>query len=380
MRDDDASVHVLEAVLLSLILLGAAYSVSTLRDTATPAERQRSKLEALTNDALVVLDGLASENGRLLDLFFAEAYHCAVAEAQDPEMCDGPRSANLSLKLQSYLPAGIGFAYGIANGVEERVLYRSTLPEGETVIASRAVNPDWNLTFLASEMSCYESGMSAAMLAVPIWHGGLAKPAGVNVTIAASNATAVEEPAGTWRATLPAATRPASGIVRSAVNATDGTYPGVSRYDACDLGGLGPALAAAIQASTFAAAAPTPVGGTAILSYGLAPVAAVSGASLVSLHLTVYEPLPPRAGVADSYVPLGRLDLDPSQLAGVASFHVPPESLYGAHPAVLTARVDAGGGTVDLHRVTVLQVALPTGAVPIDAPYRVFVQTWFPDG
>lgn len=380
---DAASTHVLEAMILASILFGAAYSVTVMRDGSGVTARPREKLEALAEDALIVLEGLSEARGTFLELFLTEGYHCSIElqTAVDAEACLGVRSANLSLKIESYLPDGAGYAYGVGNGVAQRVLYRSYLPEGETVVASRALVPDWNLTFMAPEMSCYEAGMDVTILSVPLWHGALATPLELNHTASgAPNATAAEDgDSGVWRATLPAASRGAAATVVADANATDGTYPGATEYASCDLAGTGAALVAALRASTFDVTAVAPVGGVATITFDLTGLGAVAGIAPLFANVTFFDPVPPHGPNPDAYVPLATVAL-PALTDGTLAWTVPPESLYGAHPALLTvtARVPSGA-LVELHRIEILQVALPSGEVPIDPPYRVFLQAWFPD-
>lgn len=379
MEADEGSVHVLEAVILAMVLLGAAYSVTALRDTGGVTDQPRVKLKALTQDALVVLSGLTDTRGTLLEVFMLESYHCASGIVPSGHFdCALDRSANMSLKLEHYLPTGAGYTYGISNGVDERILYRSLLPEGETVTASLPFVPDWNVTYLTPQMSCYDLGMDVVTLAVPIWHGMRADPTQLNLTTGAVNTTAALDANGVWRATLPALTRPAAATLYADVTATDGSYPGQTQYGSCDLDGLGPTLLTALAATTFDVPASVPIGEEVAIQYDLSALQGVAGALITSANVTLYEPLAPHGQRADAYVPLGVATLD--EIDGTTSWRVPTWSLYGAHPATLSVRVVApSGAVVDLHRVDVIDVALPTGQVPIDAPYRVFLQAWFPD-
>lgn len=380
-HDDRGSTYVLEAILLTLILLGAAYSVTALRDTGAATVQPREKLEALTNDALIVLDGLREDRGRLMDVYLAEAIHCASATTAAVEggSCDGVRGANISLKFETYLPDGAGYAYGIGNGIAQRILYRAYLPEGETVTSSRAIVPDWNLTFLAADLSCYEAGMLPAVEAVPIWHARAATPADLNVTVDGVNATASKDVDGVWRATFANAT-PSAGVIHADANATDATYPGATAYGTCDLGGDGPALREAWGSATFAPAAATAgAGGTASIAYDVGSLAGVAGATVEWVNVSVFAPVPPHETAADAYARVAHA-MTALDHAGSYEWNVPPDTLFGLHPLLLTASVKtANGGVVELHRVGLIDVALPTGEVPIDPPYRVFLQAWFPD-
>lgn len=373
---DVASTHVLEAVILALILLGAAYSVSTMQAAGDEQVRPRVSLQAIAEDTLVVLEGLADDRGSLLGLYVQDGFHCAYDVVPSALDCDGTRSANMSLKLQTYLPTGSGYAYGLSNGVTTRILYRSAVPEGETVSASRTFVPDWNMTFLQSELSCYDAAPDVNLTATPIWHGMVATPEHVNVTVGtlAGNGTRLED--GAWNVSLPAATRPASGTILANVTSDDGSFPGAASYGSCDLVGTS-AVVAALRAASFSVPTSAPVGGTAVFTFDITSLASVAGLTVASVNATVYAPLAPRGVEPDTYVPVGVVAMDGT--AGTATWSVPAENLYGAHPVKLTVRIQVGTVTLDAYRVAILQVALPTGEVPIDPPYRAVVQAWFPD-
>lgn len=377
---DEASTHVLEAILLALILLSAAWTVTTMREPAVEPERPRANLERLAHDALVVLDGLKEERGSLLDLYLVEAMQCA-SSAPPSDGCEGARSTNLSMKLDNYLPRGAGYAIAIDNGVEPRDIYRSVLPAAETVSTDLAYAPSWNLTFLATELSCYESGMDVNVSLAPLRNGAHASATAVRANWSAANVSAVaSHVAGVWNATLPGSTRPAATVVAANVTASGSTtYRGATSYASCDLAGAGPAIVSALRATSFEASTPTaPLGSRVTFSADLSDLLAVLGATVGTAEIVVYEPLPAHGLDPDSYVPAASLPL-PVAAATEAEWDVSEESLFGVHPVVMTVQLQVGAQTVEARKLGFVSVALPSGVVPHDPPYRAVLQAWFPE-
>lgn len=378
---DAGNLHVLEAVLLALILLGAAYWTTTLGSSLSDTARPHAHLGRLSHDTLVVLDGLEEERGSLLDLFLTEAFHCAVDEVRSADSCDGTRGANLSFRIENYLPPGAGYMYGLDNGLGVKEFHRSVIPGGEVASATHPFVPDWNLTFVRTELSCYEAAMPVNATMLPIYHARHVDVS--NITVRASNnATANATEAFAlhfWNVTMPAATRPLSGTLGAEVNATSGTYLGVVSYDQCALGGLGTTLVEAVRNFTLVASDDTPaLGQTVTFSADLEALSALASVVLRSANVTVYEPIPGRGTEPDTYAVAARSAFS-SGLTPTASWSVPEDALFGLHPVVLEVDLDVGGTHVRASSVATLEVALPSGLVPFDPPYRAVLQAWFPD-
>lgn len=384
MRRDEAHLQVVEAMLVTLVLLAAAYAVMTLRVPANETDRTRDKLEKVATDSMLVLAGIDEERGNLLDLGLQEAIHC-VAKSVAP-MCTGARSSNLSLRIESYLPEGTGYALLLSNGAGERELYRSSAPPGEAVSASYSFLPDWNATFVVTELSCYEAAMDVNATLVAIRHGNVTTPSRVilNDTTTHGNWGNVSYAnPGWWNVTLPAAERAASSYLKANITAKRGTLPGNTTYGSCDLGGLGPTIRDAFRASTLKPGfATVPVGTSVAFQLDLAPVAAVAGLTMGNANLTILEAMAPRDGIPDEYAPTAFLPLGAGPLPS-ATWNAPASATYGAHPVLVRVglTVDVGGTPVQVEGRLVGQVnvALPSGTVPLEPPYRAIIQAWFPD-
>ena len=167
-RDDSANLFVLESIIIAMIILGAAFAVSSLPSSSLENVRPRAELERLSRDALSVLAGLDDGNGtRLLDVYLLEAIHCARDAVPSTLDCQGRRSKNLSIKVESYLPVGAGYAVGLGNGVAMQDVYRAPVPQGEAVSASRSFSPEWNTSFSYTDFSCYPADADVRVTLIP---------------------------------------------------------------------------------------------------------------------------------------------------------------------------------------------------------------------
>lgn len=378
MERDDGNMLVLEAMLISLILLGAAYGVQTLQGTrATEQERPRQQLTKLATDALVLLEGL-DLNGSLLDVYVAEAHHCARDTSPAATDCDIRRPRNLSFRLDSYLPTGAGYQVSLGNGVGDRILYTSPYPRGEAVATSLTYTPSWNHTFVAPELSCYEAGMDVNVSMLPLLRGRTTNATWANVTVGATEWSGIAAHAPRWwNVTLPAATRPVSGTIEA--NVTGRAWlNGSTTYASCSMGGIGSSIVTAMRQASFAPTATSvPLGQEVGFTADLVALGALPGVSIASVNVSLYEPLPPRVA-PNTWSRAAVLDTS-GTTTRTATWEVPSDSLYGTHVAVMSIALDVGATRVVAHKLTTVDVALPSGHVPIDPPYRAVLQAWFPE-
>lgn len=382
MERDQGNMYVLEGIIISMILLGAAYAVQSLDSSSLENVRPRAEIGRLIDDALTVLAGLDDGSGtRLLDRYLLEAMHCAYDETPSTTDCELRRSKNLSIKLDSYLPLGGGYSIALGNGAAVREIYRSPLPQGEAVGASRNFGPEWNTTFLFTEMSCYPAGTDVNATLIPIAHGNLTYARWANLTIGGveyegENASS----ARWWNATLAAGTRPVAGNVAANVTGNDSLH-GLTQYAECDHGGLTTQLHDQLKLATFrASASKVSVGGTLGFEADLTPLAAIAGVTIGASNVTLFEPLPNRSAGPDTWIRAAdAVPMTGAVGARSATYHAPTYALYGAHPALLRVSATIGTTTFELRRAMVVDVALHTGEVPIDPPYRASLQGWLAD-
>lgn len=367
--------------MVSLILLGAAYAVQGLQDPSVSAVRPRAELSRLVDDALSVLAGLDTGNGTLLDLYLAEAIHCATDPAPSDKDCDDARSENLSIKLESYLPVGAGYAVGLGNGGAVREIYRSPMPQGEAVSSSRSFAPNWSLAFVYTEFSCYDAGTDVNATLIPIARGATAWSQKANVSVAgmASEIKAARaHDALQWNVTLPAAARPAMGTLVANFSGNS-SFNGSTSYSSCAHGGATLALREALHAIPFTAtAASVPITSSLGFTADVSALAALPGVLVLDANVTLVKPMPARLDAADTWVIAERVALEGGSVR-TGAWSPDPTSLYGAHPALLKVGFELNGVAMEMRKAIVVNVALPTGEVPIDPPYRATLQAWLPD-
>lgn len=381
-RRDSANLFVLESIIIAMVLLGAAYAVSSLRGSSLENVRPRTELERVTTDVLTVLAWLDDGNKTpLLDVHLLEALHCAKDQPASTLDCHGTRSKNLSIKLDNYLPLGGGYALGLGNGVATREIYVSPLPQGEAVSSSRGFAPSWNTSFVYADFSCYPAGVDIHATLIPIDRGRVVATTSAKVKVAEREYAAVASGIPKWYDVTVNDPRPAAGDVRASAALGSITFPGLTAYTQCSHNGRSAELKTALDAVTFSAdAASVPVASTLGFEADLAAIEALPGVVVDGATVTVYEPLPTRINGADTWIQAGgAMALTNGPGARTATWTAPADSLYGTHPALLriSARVD--GNPVEMRRVVLVDVALHTGEVPIDAPYRAVLRTWLAD-
>lgn len=386
--DDRANMVAFEGLVVALILLAAIYTTMNMTQATTDSTVSRRELQTMASDALIVLAGLRESRGPILDVSMAEAMDCRSGQNPPPDLCDGTRPNNLSYRLEGYLPEGAGYSIALDNGVEVRTLHTKTGTGGERVSASYAFTPDWNFTFLSTDLSCHEADMSVNVTLIPMRNGDSPDPRYIDAEAAGVTTNATASPtAGLWNATLePSAI---GETLHARVNASRGAYEGSTQSAACDLGGAGWTLRDALNLSVGTALsanglATAPLGEDVTFVHDFRAVEQlVPNATLVSVDATLYEPIPGRQGVPDAYIVADTIALG-SDWSGTSTWTMPQDSLYGHHPVLLSAHLEvpnSSGGTTMLEAriVTLLTVALPSGVVPIEPPYRAVLEVWMPD-
>jgi hypothetical protein len=239
--------------------------------------------------------------------------------------------------------------------------------------------PEWSVTLVVTEFSCYDAGSDINVTLVPIDHGASRWTRWGNVSIASTEISGERAlwPRG-WNATIPAAGRPATGTLVANVTA-NATFGGSTTFGSCAIGASFDPLRSALRATSFSPSATiVPLGSPVGFDADLAAIMAVAGVAITDVNVSVFEPLPARSGAPDSWIEAVRIPLtgDGSR----SGTWIPDEStLYGTHPVLLRVGVSLAGNSVELRRVVTLDIALPTGQVPIDPPYRVALQAWLPD-
>lgn len=376
---DHANLYVLEAVLIAFLLVGSAYAVTTLRRSSTDNVRPREGLERLGSDALTVLDGLADANGSLLEVSILDAIHCASDATPSTVSCHGSRPANLTLKLAYYLPSGAGWSLQLGNGAGSRVVHQTGQPSGEATSSSIAYTPQWNTTFVLPELTCYGAASPVNVSMLPLHRARTSNLSALNVSYGgATQAVAERSQDGWWNATIPAGARPATAILSANASGRGAPFNGSTSLATCDLASTEAAIVTALRSVTFApSSAAVPLGGDVTFSASLGSLDALPGVTRGGAEIVLYEPVTPRMA-PDTWIQAARLPM-PSGLSPSATWSPPSDAFYGAHVAVLRVNLTVGSQPVVAQRAAVVDVALPTGQVPIDPIYRAHLQTWLRD-
>jgi hypothetical protein len=367
-----------------MLLLGAAYAVLGDRASEPATDRTRAELQRLVGDAATVLGGMRDARGLALDADLIEALHCGADATPSATSCYGGKGANLSLKLESYLPPGAQYAVLLDNGAAKRIVWRPMDPPGEAVADSVAYAPDWNLTFVLPELSCYDSSaMALNATLLPLANGSLAPVLSGNSIVAGGaqvNVTNSTTLPGALNVSVGSGMYAAGGTVTSNLTSKRGALPGFSAYGACALGAAGTTLEYALRNATLAPSIPSvPVGGAVTFAVGLAPLSAVPGATLGAATLTVYDPLPERNDSADSWIATTPPLPVPAGLSPSVAWSAPWNATYGVHPVVLRQNLTLNGVTIEARLLTTISVALSSGVVPVEPTYRLSLQAWFRD-
>lgn len=370
-------------MIVALLLLGAAYAVLGVRSSAPGTDRTRSELQRLASDAVTVLGGVRDDRGRALDLDLLEAIHCSYDITPSTTSCLDGMGANLSLKIGSYLPSGTAYAIFLDNGFAAREVFDTGAPVGEAVSSSVAYAPDWNFTFVIPELSCYDTRMAVNATLVPVVNGAFAAVTSGHVLLdddAGSTAIASTTLTGAWNVSLDLTARPAASDVSAVLTSKRSTLPGVGHYASCvmDSGVANATMYALRNASAVASPAIVSAGDAVALSANLAPLAAVSGITIGPSWVTVYDPLPGRPNQADTWVVSENASL-PTGTTPSTTWDVPMSAAFGVHLVVVSTNVTIGSTTFQARSLTTVTVALPSGVVPIEPPYRVELQVWSRD-
>lgn len=389
-RDDQANIIAFEGVLVALILLGAIFMALGSSQPATDPTGGKREFETMAQDALVVMYGLKEPRGRVLDVSLAETMDCAAGENPPASLCVGSRPNNLSHRIEGYLPPGAGYSIALDNGVDARTLYASGPRTGERLSAYHTFNPDWNLTFTTTDLSCHDPTMKVNVSLAPISRGQTPPIRSIQaeadgVAFAASD---LDTPRGVWNATLPV--DHVGSTIRGVAENARGSFFGTAGSDVCTLGASGWLLRDGLNQSTAWAGLDdandvVPVGKQLQVGYDFESVLDhVPGASVTYQRATIYEPVPGRTGEPGGFVIAQTLDLvSDAEATGGGSWSVPTSSLFGVHPVVVRVGFEVPVGVdvveVELRMLRIVEFAHPSGIVPIEAPYRAVLEVWLPD-
>lgn len=179
MRNDSGATHVLEAVLVTMCLLGGVIFVVTFNYPTVPNAKPAARLETETSDIL----GLLAEKEIDAPQYGNRTLSKLIAEALQGN------TGNLTAEMQKLLAPGVRYNLYISNGYGEPFpIYESYVPSGETVSSVRPFDPRWSYVFLTTDMDNYDaaSDIPMSVYAVPLYNGNVVEAGGAPVGVLAT--------------------------------------------------------------------------------------------------------------------------------------------------------------------------------------------------
>lgn len=200
-RDDRASTHVLEAVIIASIMVCSVVYVATFQAPPPAAHATREALQQRSLDALSILSDTPAP-GDAMGQTMLSAY---VAE------CLQGNCSHLDAKMRQLLPAGASYSLAISNGYRTFTIQDNRTPPGEAVTVSRLFEPQWSYTFVGNGQSMLTPSRDPMVsYALPVFNSNIIDQGGsplrillhgtadgANVTLSASASTQASTPTNT---------------------------------------------------------------------------------------------------------------------------------------------------------------------------------------
>ena len=158
---DDASTHVLEAVIVGVIMVASVAFVVTVDSPPTAAGGQRAALEQKVSDALAVLNDTPFDSPLGTNLLEVSIHECL----QD----DCSRLAN---HLDKTMPAGSRYSVYLSTKEGLVPVYAPREAAPEAVSSRRTIEPAWSYQFLGLSQSVYNPVEDAVVVyGLPVFSG-----------------------------------------------------------------------------------------------------------------------------------------------------------------------------------------------------------------
>lgn len=170
--EDAGNTHVLEAVIVTSIMLSAVVFVVTYDQPASGAADARTGLGTKAEDALAILYDTPVDSK-----FGEDALSAFIAECMN-DSCD-----NLTARLDKLVPTGASYALYVSNGYSTYPVIVEREPLGEAASASQAFEPRWSSTFLATATESVASDDPLLVYALPIYHSNVVTPGGSQILV-----------------------------------------------------------------------------------------------------------------------------------------------------------------------------------------------------
>lgn len=168
-RRDEASTHVLEAIIIACVMLSAVAFVATFENPVSGSTVTRDLVAKKAEDALaLMLDTpvVGSTYGdNVLSVLLAE--------------CMQGNCGNLTTKLDKLLPPGSSYALYVSNGYETYPVYVTRDPPGEAVTSKVLLEPHWSYVFTSTGLSVMNNQTDPQLTyALPVYNANVVSPGG----------------------------------------------------------------------------------------------------------------------------------------------------------------------------------------------------------
>lgn len=167
-RRDEASTHVLEAVIIACVMLSAVAFVTTFENPVAGSSPTRELVEKKAEDALALLLDTPVESAygdNLLSVLLAQ--------------CMQGTCTNLTTKLDKLLPSGASYALYVSNGYDTYPVYVTKQPTGEAVTSKVLLEPHWSYVFTSTGLTVLNNATDPQLTyALPVWNANVVSPGG----------------------------------------------------------------------------------------------------------------------------------------------------------------------------------------------------------
>lgn len=168
-RNDSASMHVLEAVIVATIMISAVAYVATFESPPRASTPSRDILQQKTDDALNILYDTPvfgeAKGDNQLSVYLVE---CMAGDCQ-----------NLTEKLDKLIPEGASYALYVSNGYDTYPVYVVREPGGEAVTSTHLLEPKWSHSFVATQRNNVNPVTDPLMVySLPVFNGNVINEGG----------------------------------------------------------------------------------------------------------------------------------------------------------------------------------------------------------
>ncbi len=170
---DAGNIHVLEAILIGIVMVGAISFVITFDAPTTTTEPERRALEESGTDALNIIYETPLTDVRYGNNTLSKFIALALQGNTGP----------LSTRLEELLPPATAYNVYINNGYGSLPVYVSHEPSGETVTSSKLLEPKWTYVFTERSHFVTSTPTSLGVYALPVYNSNPVDDGGVPLAV-----------------------------------------------------------------------------------------------------------------------------------------------------------------------------------------------------